>query len=36
MMYNKMTLEECFIYYHTVRISSECNADKKEVKFCKE
>ena len=36
MMYNKMTLEECFIYYHTARISCECDADKKEIIFNRE
>ena len=36
MDYNKITLEECFVYYHTQHIACICNADKKEVKFCKE
>lgn len=36
MNYNKITLEECFVYYHTGKVSCECNADKEEVKFCKE
>ena len=36
MNYNKITLEECFVYYHTGKTVCECNADEKEVKFCKE
>lgn len=36
MDYNKITLEECFVYYHTGKTACECNADKKEVIFCKE
>lgn len=36
MNYNKITLEECFVYYHTGKTVCECNADKKEVIFCKE
>ena len=36
MNYNKITLEECFVYYHTGKVTCECNADKKEVIFCKE
>ena len=36
MDYNKITLEECFVYYHTGKVACECNADKKEVIFCKE
>ena len=36
MNYNKITLEECFVYYHTGKVVCECNADKKEVIFCKE
>lgn len=36
MNYNKITLEECFVYYHTGKVACECNADEKEVIFCKE
>lgn len=36
MGYNKITLEECFVYYHTGKVACECNADKEEVIFCKE
>ena len=36
MDYSKITLEECFVYYHTGKVACECNADKKEVIFCKE
>lgn len=36
MDYNKITLEECFVYYHNAHIGCECNADEKEVIFCKE
>ena len=36
MDYNKITLEECLVYYHTGKVACECNADKKEVIFCKE
>lgn len=36
MDYNKITLEECFVYYHTGKVACECDADKEEVIFCKE
>ena len=36
MDYNKITLEECFVYYHTGKTVCECNADKKEIIFSKE
>lgn len=36
MNYNKVTLEECFVYYHTGKTACECNADEKEIKFIKE
>ena len=36
MGYNKITLEECFVYYHTGKVVCECNADNKEVIFSKE
>jgi len=36
MNYNKITLEECFVYYHTGKTACECNADNEEVIFCKE
>lgn len=36
MKYEDITLEECFVYYYTRKVACECNADKKEVIFCKE
>jgi hypothetical protein len=36
MDYNKITLEECFVYYHTGKTVCECNADKEEIIFSKE
>lgn len=36
MDYNKLTLEECFVYYHTGKIACECNADEKVIIFCKD
>lgn len=36
MDYNKITLEECFIKYHTQHIACICNGDKEEVMFSKE
>ena len=36
MDYAKMSLEECFIYYHTAKIACECNADEKIIDFYRE
>lgn len=36
MDYNKITLEECFIYYHTAKTICECEGDDKAIIFCKE
>lgn len=36
MDYNKITLEQLFIYYHNAHIGCECNADNKEIKFVEE
>ena len=36
MDYNKITLEECFVYYHTGKTACECNADEKAIIFCKD
>lgn len=36
MNYNKITLEECFVYYHTRKVACEYNADNKIVVFNKD
>ena len=36
MNYNKITLEECFVYYHTGKVVCECDADEKVIIFNKE
>lgn len=36
MKYNEITLEECFIQYHTNNIASECNGDRKEIVLVEE
>ena len=36
MKYNELTVEECFVKYHTQHIACICNGDKEEVIFCKE
>lgn len=36
MKYNELTVEECFIKYHTEHISSICNGDSKEIEFMEE
>ena len=36
MNYNKISLEELFIYYHTASVACECNADEASVNFHRE
>lgn len=36
MKYEDITLEECFVLYHTKNISVECDADMGKVIFRKE
>lgn len=36
MEYKDITIEECFIKYHTEKIASIFDADKKEVTFMEE
>ncbi len=36
MEYKNMSLEDCFVYYHTAKVACECDADEKLVKFMEE
>lgn len=36
MYYSKISIEDCFIYYHTSQVACECNSDEKIVVFKKE
>ncbi len=36
MKYEEITLNECFVKYHTENIICECDADKKEIRFMEE
>lgn len=36
MKYNELTIEECFIKYHTEHIASICNGDKEEIELVEE
>ncbi len=36
MEYDKISLEDCFVYYHTGKTACECDGDNKEVKFMAE
>ena len=36
MNYNKITLEECFVYYHTGKTACECDGDERIISFNKD
>ena len=36
MDYNRISLEECFVYYHTGKVACECDGDEKAIIFCKD
>ena len=36
MNYNKITLEECFVYYHTRKTACECDGDERIISFNKD
>lgn len=36
MNYEDISLEECFVLYHTRGVACQCNADESKVKFMEE
>ena len=36
MDYNKITVEECFVKYHTEKIACVCNGNERKIEFVEE